>query len=224
MSLDASPRALIGHRDRARPGPLMAAIDACNARFGRAAWFRRTPASSRSASGAPSSRCGRRATPPRSASCRSLWPADGAPVRSPRAPIGGRVPPCARRGAYDLDRLRKRFGEHADLYDVYLRLTQTCRHQRSVGTEQPNQYGRTCRAAIGVEGGDRRTGFRTGPSSSSPTYRMWSPRGLRRVSERERLGQSGNTPSSTRLAEAEAGDPWNAGYELSWPVPGTGGP
>lgn len=36
-------------------------------------------------------------------------------------------PPCKRRGTYDLARLRQRFGEHADLYDVYLRLTQTCR-------------------------------------------------------------------------------------------------
>ncbi|MCJ2079070.1 Y-family DNA polymerase [Methylobacterium sp. E-016] len=35
MLLDASPRALIGQLDRARSGPLMAAIDACNARFGR---------------------------------------------------------------------------------------------------------------------------------------------------------------------------------------------
>jgi DNA polymerase V len=35
MRLDASPRALIGQLDRARSGPLMAAIDACNARFGR---------------------------------------------------------------------------------------------------------------------------------------------------------------------------------------------
>ena len=68
-------------------------------------------------------------------------------------------PPCKRRGAYDLARLRGRFGEHADLYEVYLRLTQTCRDQRAVGTKQPNQYGRTCRAAIGVEGCDGRTGL-----------------------------------------------------------------
>ena len=68
-------------------------------------------------------------------------------------------PPCKRRGAYDLTRLRQRFGEHADLYDVYLRLTQTCRYRRAVGTKQPNQYGRTCRAAIGVEGGDGRKGL-----------------------------------------------------------------
>ncbi|KQT86465.1 Y-family DNA polymerase [Methylobacterium sp. Leaf466] len=35
MLLDASPRALIGQLDRERSGPLMAAMDACNARFGR---------------------------------------------------------------------------------------------------------------------------------------------------------------------------------------------
>ena len=35
ISLEASPRALIGQLDRERSGPLMAAIDACNARFGR---------------------------------------------------------------------------------------------------------------------------------------------------------------------------------------------
>ncbi|KQP59744.1 Y-family DNA polymerase [Methylobacterium sp. Leaf108] len=35
MLLDASPRALIGQLDRKRSGPLMAAMDACNARFGR---------------------------------------------------------------------------------------------------------------------------------------------------------------------------------------------
>lgn len=68
-------------------------------------------------------------------------------------------PPCGRRGLYHLERLRQRFGDHADLYDVYLRLTQTCRYQRAVGTKQPNQYGRTCRAAIGVEGGDGRAGL-----------------------------------------------------------------
>ena len=33
--LDDSPRALIGQLDRERSGPLMAAMDACNARFGR---------------------------------------------------------------------------------------------------------------------------------------------------------------------------------------------
>ena len=35
--LDDSPRALIGQLDRERSGPLMAAMDACNARFGRGA-------------------------------------------------------------------------------------------------------------------------------------------------------------------------------------------
>ena len=63
-------------------------------------------------------------------------------------------PACKRRGTYDLTRLRQRFGEYADLYDVYLRLTQSCGHQKPVGSRQPNQYGRSCRAAIGVEGGD----------------------------------------------------------------------
>ena len=37
MALDASPRALIGQLDRERSAPLMAAMDACNARFGRGA-------------------------------------------------------------------------------------------------------------------------------------------------------------------------------------------
>ncbi|TXM65243.1 DUF4113 domain-containing protein [Methylobacterium sp. WL12] len=35
MSLDGSPRALIGPLDRERSGPLIAAMDDCNARFGR---------------------------------------------------------------------------------------------------------------------------------------------------------------------------------------------
>ena len=35
MRLEDSPRALIGQMNRARSGPLMAAIDACNARWGR---------------------------------------------------------------------------------------------------------------------------------------------------------------------------------------------
>ena len=35
LALETSPRALIGQLDRERLGPLMAAIDACNARFGR---------------------------------------------------------------------------------------------------------------------------------------------------------------------------------------------
>ncbi|GJE61771.1 DUF4113 domain-containing protein [Methylobacterium trifolii] len=37
MPLDAGPRALIGPLDRARSGPPMAAIDACDARWGRGA-------------------------------------------------------------------------------------------------------------------------------------------------------------------------------------------
>lgn len=37
VPLDESPRALIGALDRERSGPLMAAMDACNARFGRGA-------------------------------------------------------------------------------------------------------------------------------------------------------------------------------------------
>ena len=35
MALDMAPRALIGQLDRERSAPLMAAMDACNARFGR---------------------------------------------------------------------------------------------------------------------------------------------------------------------------------------------
>ncbi|CAA2144459.1 hypothetical protein MBLL_03583 [Methylobacterium bullatum] len=35
MPLQSSPRALIGRLDRERSGQLMAALDACNARFGR---------------------------------------------------------------------------------------------------------------------------------------------------------------------------------------------
>ena len=37
MTLDASPRALIGQLDCERSAPLMAAMDACNSRFGRGA-------------------------------------------------------------------------------------------------------------------------------------------------------------------------------------------
>ena len=37
LPLETSPRALIGRLDRERSGPLMAALDACNARFGRGA-------------------------------------------------------------------------------------------------------------------------------------------------------------------------------------------
>lgn len=35
LPLNATPRALIGHLDRERSGPLMAAMDACNAQWGR---------------------------------------------------------------------------------------------------------------------------------------------------------------------------------------------
>lgn len=76
---------------------------------------------------------------------------------------GGRLvvacPPCNRRGTYDLARLRQRFGDHADLYDVYLRLTRTCGRRQAVGPREPARSGRTCRAMIGVEGGDGRTGL-----------------------------------------------------------------
>lgn len=37
MRMEDSPRALIGQMDRERSGQLMAAIDACNARWGRCA-------------------------------------------------------------------------------------------------------------------------------------------------------------------------------------------
>ncbi len=62
---------------------------------------------------------------------------------------------CNRRGVYCLDRLRRRFGEHADVYDVYIRLTQTCRYQHEVGARRPNQYGRACRAQVDTDGADR---------------------------------------------------------------------
>ena len=63
--------------------------------------------------------------------------------------------PCKRRGVYAIERLRRRFGEHADLYEVWLQLTQSCRHQHRIGARRPNQYGRACRAQLDVEGGDR---------------------------------------------------------------------
>ncbi|GJD46191.1 hypothetical protein AFCDBAGC_4071 [Methylobacterium cerastii] len=65
-------------------------------------------------------------------------------------------PPCKRRGTYNLARSRQRFGDHAGLSDVYPRLTQAYRYQKPVGSREPNQFGQTCRAAIGVEGGDGR--------------------------------------------------------------------
>lgn len=64
--------------------------------------------------------------------------------------------PCKRRGAYDLGRLRARYGEHADLYDLYVRLTQTCRNQHRTWQRRPNQYGRACRAHVEIEGHDPR--------------------------------------------------------------------
>ena len=68
---------------------------------------------------------------------------------------GGRLiiscAPCGRTGSYCLIRLRQRFGEHAELYDVYVRLTQICRWQHVVGVRQPNQYGRACRAQVDTD-------------------------------------------------------------------------
>ncbi len=59
--------------------------------------------------------------------------------------------PCHRRGLYDLDYLGHRFGPHACVYEVYIRLTQTCRYQHPVGVRRPNQYGRACRAQIELD-------------------------------------------------------------------------
>ncbi|GJD96261.1 hypothetical protein [Methylobacterium iners] len=53
---------------------------------------------------------------------------------------------CKRRGEYNMDRLRRRFGEHADIMNVYLALTQTCRWQREPGRRTPNVYGIGCHA------------------------------------------------------------------------------
>lgn len=55
---------------------------------------------------------------------------------------------CNRCGIYNMERLRQRFGEHACIMDVYLRLTQTCRWQRELGSRTPNVYGIGCRAKI----------------------------------------------------------------------------
>lgn len=60
--------------------------------------------------------------------------------------------PCRRRGVYRLDRLRRRFGEHASIWDVYLKLTQTCRYQREPGSRTSDQYGMACRAKIDTLG------------------------------------------------------------------------
>lgn len=51
--------------------------------------------------------------------------------------------PCERRGFYQVNRLRQRFGDHASVLDVYLALTQTCRSQREV----------ECRATLDTSGG-----------------------------------------------------------------------
>lgn len=67
--------------------------------------------------------------------------------------------PCERPGVYRIDRLRKRFGDHASTLDVYLRLTQTCRWQREVHSRPPNQYGVGCRAKLDTSGVDGRAGF-----------------------------------------------------------------
>lgn len=58
---------------------------------------------------------------------------------------------CERRGVYDLARLRRRYGDHACLWDVYLALTQTCRHQLVPGSRRPNVYGTTCRAKVDTD-------------------------------------------------------------------------
>ena len=69
---------------------------------------------------------------------------------------------CERRGVYRLDRLRRRFGDHASVLDVYLRLTQSCRWQREVGSRTPNVYGMACRAKLDTSGG-------VGPSRGLPS-------------------------------------------------------
>lgn len=70
--------------------------------------------------------------------------------------VGGRrlliwCTPCNRRGSYSLDRLRRRYGEHACIYEVFVHLTQTCRWQHEVGARRPNQYGRACRAMLDTD-------------------------------------------------------------------------
>ncbi|MBX9930814.1 MAG: hypothetical protein K2Y56_04640 [Methylobacterium sp.] len=80
-------------------------------------------------------------------------------LRSRRLVIACSV--CQRRGAYDMDRLRRRFGEHADIMTVYLTLTQTCRWQREVGSRTPNVYGIGCRAKFELHAN---TGRRSLPS------------------------------------------------------------
>ncbi len=67
--------------------------------------------------------------------------------------------PCGRRGVYRLERLRRTFGDHASILDVYLRLTQTCRWQREIGSRPPNQYGVGCRAKLDTSGGSSAGGL-----------------------------------------------------------------
>ncbi|MBY0260457.1 hypothetical protein [Methylobacterium sp.] len=67
--------------------------------------------------------------------------------------------PCARRGSYWIDRLRRRFGAHDSVLDVYLALTQSCRFQREVGSRTPNVYGMTCRAKLDTTGGPTAAGL-----------------------------------------------------------------
>jgi len=67
--------------------------------------------------------------------------------------------PCDRRGVYGLSGLRRRFGDHASVLDVYLQLTQTCRYQREVGSRQPNVYGVGCRAKLDTTGGTAKGGL-----------------------------------------------------------------
>ena len=64
--------------------------------------------------------------------------------------------PCGRRGRYDIDRLRQQHGDHIDLYDLFVLLTQSCRYQHRTWHRRPNQYGRACRAHGEVEGADPR--------------------------------------------------------------------
>lgn len=61
---------------------------------------------------------------------------------------------CERRGRYSVRGLMARYGEHASILDVYLRLTASCRWQREVGSRAPNTYGTTCRAKIDLSGGE----------------------------------------------------------------------
>jgi hypothetical protein len=68
---------------------------------------------------------------------------------------------CDRRGVYGMDWLRRCFGEHASIMDVYLRLTQTCRWQREPGSRTPNVYGTACRARFDLVDDDGRKASRS---------------------------------------------------------------